>query len=166
MAFKNIVYYISCLIPVTVHDSWRTKDILWCWHQPSSVVMISLKWITKTKVIIIFLFNKKGLWHMDTFEANNTHNLILWFSIWLSLKVKIPLKIQVKKYDPLTPQSKGPGARVGDVKEGSSIMTVISRPRDTQTLTDKCQGAGGTYSVRGVFSRQRGYPASPQSSAR
>ncbi|KAL1263135.1 hypothetical protein QQF64_005874 [Cirrhinus molitorella] len=45
-------------------------------------------------------------------------------------------------------------------------MTVISLPQDTQTLTDKCQGAGGNYSVRGVFSRARGHPASPQSSAR
>lgn len=44
-------------------------------------------------------------------------------------------------------QSKGPGTCVGDVQEGSSIMTVISLPQDTRTLTDKCQGAGGTYSV-------------------
>jgi len=63
-------------------------------------------------------------------------------------------------------QSKGPEGRIGDVQEGSSIMTVISLPRDTQTLTDKCQGAGGTYSVSGVFSRVQGHPASPQSSAR
>lgn len=62
-------------------------------------------------------------------------------------------------------QSKGPGACVGDVQEGSSIMTVISLPQDTRTLTDKCQGAGGTYSVLGVFSRARSHPASPQSSA-
>lgn len=39
-------------------------------------------------------------------------------------------------------QSKGPGAFVGDVQEGSSIMTVIYLPQDTRNLTDKCQGAG------------------------
>ncbi len=42
-------------------------------------------------------------------------------------------------------QSKGPRACVGDVQEGSSIVTVIYLPQDTQTLTDKCQGAGEPF---------------------